>query len=336
MRRAFERAGGVVSELHDDRPGLVRRNVALILRGRRGTCDVVIAPYPGYSSVPAGWVVARLRRAPFVLDAYLSLYETRVLDRAEVPRRSLRALAYRIVELVACHAADVVVIDTELDADYLAQRTHRDRRAFQVVPVAVDEEEAVFAPPPKPGRAMVALYYGNYIPLHGTEVIVGAAAELARQGSAVEFELIGDGPARTAVEDALSRAGLANVRLIEPMPYASLLEHLRSADVCLGVFGASPKTARVIPNKVVDALAAGRPVVTADTPAVRARLGHGEGVVLVPPADPLALAAALTQLAADPREREELGRRGRIAFEREFSVGAVAASLGWLRALVGD
>ena len=92
------------------------------------------------------------------------------------------------------------------------------------------------------------------------------------------------------------------------MPYASLGVEVGRAAICLGIFGDSAKAARVVPNKVWQAMAAGRPVVTADTPAVREVLEDGRSALLVPAGDPDGLAAALTRLAADAALRERLGR----------------------------
>jgi 2-deoxystreptamine N-acetyl-D-glucosaminyltransferase/2-deoxystreptamine glucosyltransferase len=76
------------------------------------------------------------------------------------------------------------------------------------------------------------------------------------------------------------------------------------------VFGASPKAARVVPAKVLLALAAGRPVVTRDGPAARAALRDGTHALLCPPADPAALAAAIARLRADPALRARLAAAG--------------------------
>jgi glycosyltransferase involved in cell wall biosynthesis len=83
----------------------------------------------------------------------------------------------------------------------------------------------------------------------------------------------------------------------------------------------------VVPNKVWQAMAAGRPVVTADTPAVREVLHDGRSALLVPPGDPDALGDALARLAADPALRERIGAAGRAAYLERGAPAAVAARL---------
>jgi len=99
-----------------------------------------------------------------------------------------------------------------------------------------------------------------------------------------------------------------------------------AGDVCLGVFGTSDKAARVVPNKVYDALAAGRPLVTADSAAARELLQDGRDALLVPAGDGAALAAALRRLL-DRDERSRLGAAALELYRRRCTPEAVAATL---------
>ena len=106
--------------------------------------------------------------------------------------------------------------------------------------------------------------------------------------------------------------GLGNVRLAREWlsEDALVARYLAPAHVCLGVFGGSAKAARVVPAKVLLALAAGRPVVTRDSPAAREALVDGEHALLCPPADAAALAAALERLRSDAALRGRLAAAG--------------------------
>jgi glycosyltransferase involved in cell wall biosynthesis len=78
---------------------------------------------------------------------------------------------------------------------------------------------------------------------------------------------------------------------------------------------------------VHDALAAGRPVVTADTSAARALLRDGEEALLVPAGDPAALAAALERLRDDPALRARLAAGARRLWSRRLAPGKVVQGL---------
>ncbi len=113
------------------------------------------------------------------------------------------------------------------------------------------------------------------------------------------------------------------------MPYESLGRRgRRGRRICLGVFGESAKAARVVPNKVWQAMAVGRPVVTADTPAVREVLEDGRTALLVPAGDPDALAAALAPAGRRPaRCGSGSGRPARAVYLERGTPPAVAARL---------
>ncbi len=86
-----------------------------------------------------------------------------------------------------------------------------------------------------------------------------------------------------------------------------------------GIFGTSGKAGRVVPNKAFQAIASGRALVTADTPAAREVLTDGVDALLVPAGEPEALAAAVVRLAGDPALRERLGAAARATYEERAS-----------------
>ena len=89
----------------------------------------------------------------------------------------------------------------------------------------------------------------------------------------------------------------------------------------------------VVPNKVWQAAAAGRPLVTRDGPALREMLTPGEHCVAVPAGDPAALAAAIAELLRDPARAEQLGRAARAHVLERFTPERQAARL---RALLAE
>jgi glycosyltransferase involved in cell wall biosynthesis len=258
------------------------------------SCDAVVVGYPGHADVPLARLLARGR--PVVFNPLVSLSDTLVGDRARFGPRSLAARALEQVDRIALRAADLVVADTEANAGFLARLADLPRSELAVC--FVGAEERLFAPGWAPAEPFTCLFVGKLIPLHGLETIL-AAARLAPE---VQFRLVGSGQL-----EALLAARSANVEWVPWVDYERLPAELHRCGCALGIFGTSDKAARVIPNKVFQALACGAPVVTADTPAERELLADGESALLVPPGDPEALATAVRRL------RDEAGLAMRVA-----------------------
>jgi len=90
---------------------------------------------------------------------------------------------------------------------------------------------------------------------------------------------------------------------------------LAHAGIVLGSF----RPSRAIPEIAFEALATGAPLITAGTDAARELLVDGESALLVAPADPRALAAAIERLASDPGLRNRIAERGKKVFQEQAS-----------------
>jgi glycosyltransferase involved in cell wall biosynthesis len=97
--------------------------------------------------------------------------------------------------------------------------------------------------------------------------------------------------------------------------------------VVLGVFGSSEKAAMVVPNKVYQAAAVGRPLVTRDGPGLREVLEPGRHCLACAPGDPEALAAAVRGLLDDRESAEGLGRAARAHLLERFGPAPQGARL---------
>ncbi|MGN6429533.1 MAG: glycosyltransferase [Gaiellaceae bacterium] len=263
-----------------------------LLRRPREEFDALVVGYPGHPDLaPARRVAAG---KPVVFNPLVSLSDTFVADRGRFTATSAGGRALRAVDQKALRAADLVVADTEANADFLAELAGIPRSRVEVC--FVGAEESVFTPGWEPAEPFEALFVGKLIPLHGLETVL----EAARLTPGLRFKVVGSGQL-----EALLANRPPNVEHMPWVEYERLPRELRSAGCALGIFGSSDKARRVIPNKVFQALACGVPVVTADTPAARELLADGESALLVPPAEAEALAAAVTQLA----ENSSLARR---------------------------
>ncbi|MSU91724.1 glycosyltransferase [Rhodobacteraceae bacterium 2CG4] len=275
--------------------------------------DAVIIGYLGHLDVQVIHRAARKRGVPIVWDAFLSLYDTVVLDRKLITPSHPAARLIRALEARACRCADKVVLDTEAQAALF--------RDFYQLPecrtgaVMIGAEPEMFRTTPyrrtdRKDRTKI-LFYGQFIPLHGIETIV-RAAQLTKSRP-IDWVIIGKGQEEPRIRKLIEADPPEALEWIPWVPYGELADRIRSADICLGVFGTTEKAGRVIPNKVFQILAAGAPLITRDGPAIRELLAPGmTGVRLVPPGDPEAIVRAIDELAASNERRAPEGARRRF------------------------
>jgi glycosyltransferase involved in cell wall biosynthesis len=285
---------------------LGRAQARLLARPRADGADVLLVGYPGHLDLPAARRAARGRAVVF--NPLVSLADTLVADRARFRSGSFPARALEAIDRRALRSADLVVADTEANADFLASLADLERARIAVC--LVGAEERFFGPGWTPEEPLACLFVGKLIPLHGLETVL----EAARIASDLPFRIVGSGQL-----EALLRQRTANVEWIPWVEYDHLPGELRRSGCALGIFGTTEKAGRVIPNKVFQALACGTPVVTADTPAARELLVNGTSALLVPPGDPESLAEAVRRLFDDRELARSLGAGGRATYLRRAS-----------------
>jgi glycosyltransferase involved in cell wall biosynthesis len=281
----------------------------LRLLGRpRADFDVVVVGYPGHFDMPRARRVAG--DSPLVFNPMVSLYDALVLDRGRWSERSIPARALRALDRRAFRLADVVVADTDANADFLAEYAGIDRSSIRVC--FLGAEETLFTPGWTRPASFRCLFHGKLIPNHGLEVIL----EAARLVPDVGFRIAGTGQ-----DERLLKSGLpSNVEWVGWVERSNLPEELWRAGCSLGIFGTSEKVARVVANKTFEALACGTPVITAATAGARELLVHEQSALLVPPGDAAALAEAISRLAGDSELAERLSAGGLAAYQAQASL----------------
>lgn len=280
-----------------------------------GVPDAVVVGYLAHFDV----FLARalFPKAKIVFDMLIFAEDT-ATDRRVRSGPKLRLL--RVLDRAAAAASDVIMLDTE---EQRALLPASQRRKVVVVPVGSPSRwfctQTTGRPPEDQLRVV---FFGLYTPLQGTVTVGEALAELAgREDIVVTMVGIGQDRERAQAAAATNRC----VRWIDWLPAAELAATVAAHDVCLGVFGTTPKARRVVPNKIYQGAAAGCALVTSDTPPQRRALGNA--AIYVPAGDSTALAAALRRLA-DNRATVTSLREAALARARtEFAPGSVVAGL---------
>ena len=278
-----------------------------LLRRARIDFDVMVVGYPGQPDMPLARRIAGKR--PLVFNPATSVYDAIVLDRGRWKVSSPLAKLLKAFDRHAFRLADLVVAETEANADFIAKLTGLPRERVAVCFLGASEVH--FRPGRSPRTPFTCLYHGKLIPHHG----IGTILEAARRAPDVRFRIVGAGQ----LDSLLDRGLPPNVERVGWVEWAEIPTELWSAGCSLGVFGTNDRVGRVITNKAFEALACGTPLVTADTPAARELLVDGKSALLIPPGDPDALAAAVIRIAGDPALSERLSENGRVAYETHAS-----------------
>ncbi|ROP65159.1 MULTISPECIES: glycosyltransferase [unclassified Curtobacterium] len=273
----------------------IRQDLHGLWRASAGA-DVVMLAEMRLTHAPLVWLVGRLRRAVVVIDRFIGLHETAVEDWGSVAAGSTRARRFALQDAIATGLGDLVVTDTAVRARALSAVTGREVLDLPVGAPAWAGSTA----PIRPGSRLRVLYYGNYIPLHGTELVVDALAELtATRRFTATF--VGNGVRRAAIEQRAAELGLrGRITFLDAVSESELAELVERHHVVLGVFGSSTKATSVVANKVWQGLAAGRVVVTQRSAAVEelARIA-GPLLVQTDPGSAHAITSALADIELD-------------------------------------
>jgi glycosyltransferase involved in cell wall biosynthesis len=289
--------------------------------------DLVWVPCFRQRDLGAAHRWSRARGVPLLADPLISAFDKQVFERGKFTADSWRGRRLLGREREQLALPDLLLADTGAHADYFRDVLGVPGDKIIVVPVGA--EEGLFFPAPavakSPDAAVEILFFGSFIPLQGPQVIIEAARRY--RGPAVTWHLVGNGP--LLAECRALAEGLNSVRFEDWVPYAELPQRIRRADLLLGVFGKTPKATRVIPNKVYQGAACGRPLVTMAAPAYPQALMAelDSGFFWVPPGDPDALAASVALLAARPERLPVLGAAARATYERYFSTAHIEGQL---------
>ncbi|HWX29154.1 MAG TPA: glycosyltransferase family 4 protein [Steroidobacteraceae bacterium] len=306
---AFSRSGSHPRELLRDLRALWR-----LLRDLKPEVVHLVTLKP----ILLGGVAAKLagvRRVVLAVPGRGSVFSSRGL-RAAV-RRGLSLLAYRIAYR---RGANKVIIQNADDRDYFVSRgifAQEDTRLIRGSGV----ELAAFHVADEPASFPVVVLASRMLREKGIKDFVDAANILRLRGVNARFKLVGEpdtgNPHTHTAEElrAWAHGGAVDwVGFRADMAVVFAQSHI----VCLPTYYGEG-----VPKVLIEAAAAGKPIVTTDTPGCRDIVRHGYNGLLVTPRRPDLLANALAELIDDKEKRLAMGRKGRELVEQEFKIEIV-------------
>lgn len=191
----------------------------------------------------------------------------------------------------------------------------------------LDLQRFPYTPPTERPRLIVAV--GRLVEKKGFADLVDACALLTRRGCPYHCQIIGTGPLEEELRAQVHRLGLpGQVQFLGPLTQGAVVRHVQRA----ALFAAPCVVGRDgnrdgLPTVLLEAMALGTPCISTPVAGIPEVVRDGETGLLVPPRDPVVLAAALERLLDDAHLRARLATRARRLVETQFDIHRNAAAM---------
>jgi glycosyltransferase involved in cell wall biosynthesis len=245
-------------------------------------------------------------------------------------------------ERACIRAADRIVTPSAVTRDFLVKSRGAARERIAVIPNGADTE--LFRPrsASPAGAAWRLLYFGTLSPWQGVDLAIRAVAQV----DAAFLRVVGTG-SRVRVGALMrlaAKLGVADrVALCPPVSPAELAEYLAAGNAVLAplLWNDRNVVQGCCPLKVLEGMAAGRPVIASDLEVVRELGRHEEHLLLTRPGSVDAIAEAIVRLRGDPALAAALSSNARRLVEERFTWARALTSLttlyrGFLQSGVRD
>jgi glycosyltransferase involved in cell wall biosynthesis len=224
-------------------------------------------------------------------------------------------------------AAQAVVTVSDFGVAYLQEKFPSDAVKFLRVYNGIDL--ARFRPATFTSTPPLILSVGRLIGKKGFSDLITACGKLAEQGIAFRTEIIGEGPLEAELNAQIASLGLTkSILLTGPLSQSEIIARLTHSRLfALPCVTDSEGGMDNLPTVIMEAMAAGLPVVSTALGGVPEMVREGETGLLVPQRNPVALAAALAHLLQDRGVAQSLGEAGRRRAGERFSIERSAQQL---------
>lgn len=270
----------------------------------------------GLFSIGAAWACRRLG-IPYVLTVSADpLIELKFIGK---PLRGFHARAAARAARFTYEVADKILCVSEPAKKHLVDNWGVAPEKIQVMPNGVDVaafgrdfDSTAIRQAFDLADELVVMFVGGFQLWHGIDQLIESFALVLPKVPNARLFLVGDGPARSRVEQKITALGISQaVRITGMMAHEHIPEILSIADVTAVPYPQLPQELWFSPLKLYEYMAAGKAIVASKSGQIATVLQHGQNGLLVEPGNTRALAEAITALLSDAAERARLGENAR-------------------------
>jgi glycosyltransferase involved in cell wall biosynthesis len=288
--------------------------------------DVIIATSPQLLVGQTGWWLSRFKRVPFVLEIRdlwpESLSAVGIGGEKSLLNRGLGALADFLYR-----ACQHVIVVTPAFREQLMEKRKVPAEKISVVENGVETD--FFSSDGKPvirkkvdlgfGGKFVVSYIGTLGLAHDLATTLQAAARLRDSLPNAVFLIIGEGAEKARLVSLVNEWRLGNVRFLPEQPREKIPDLIALSDICLVTLKKAELFKTVIPTKMLEFMACGRPIVSSVDGQARQIFEAANAGIFVEPEDSVVLAEAVAKLYHNPERRRVLGDNGRRHIVAHYS-----------------
>lgn len=206
-------------------------------------------------------------------------------------------------EIATLHLSDAIICPSRVTRDYIAS-LGLNRKLVTVIPNGVSLSDFFASPlPGRDGRVPVLLYIGTLADWQGLDIIIKALPKILEQ-KAIQLQIVGRGRSRQRkmLAKQIRKLGVGeHVTILPAVPHHEIPALIANADVCVAPLGLNDRnvTQGACPIKVLEYMAAGRPLLASNMPIVRELVREDVDALLFSPNDPDDLARQTLTLLND-------------------------------------
>jgi glycosyltransferase involved in cell wall biosynthesis len=265
------------------------------------------------------------KKIKLIIDPLISAWDKQTHEKKTILNKKQSDLL-KEKESILFNKADIVLADTNLHANLFQKELCVNKN--KIFTVYVGAEENLFNSSPSQNYAnkkFEILFYGSFLPLHGSEIIV-KAAKLFEKNNNVKWTMLGDGPDLKKCKELAQNS--PNIFFENEIEYTKLASRIKEADLLLGIFGKSNKAGNVIPNKVFQALSCGKTVITRQSNAYpKETLNQKNGIIFIKPDNPESLYNAVLKITEDKKFLRKSNVQAKIIYDTYFSERIISEQL---------
>ena len=252
-----------------------------------------------------------------IIDPLISSWDKQTYEKERILNHK-QSDSLKKKESFLFNKADFVVADTNLHANLFQKKLCVDKN--KIFTVYVGAEDSLFNNlqlKNNTKKKFEILFYGSFLPLHGSEIIIKAAKFFAKNNN-IQWTMLGAGPDLHKCK--ILAKDCPNIFFEEKIEYTKLALRIKEADLLLGIFGNSNKAGNVIPNKVFQSLASGKTIITRKSNAYpKEILNLNNGIIFIEPNDPKALYNAVLKIIESKKFLRNSNSQAKIIYDTYFS-----------------